>query len=384
MDWQALRSELPVTQNWAFLDHAAVAPLTARAQRAMHEWVDDMAGHGIVHLGQWIRRVEEIRQQAARLINADPQEVAFIKNTSEGVGFVAEGFPWKAGDNVVTAAEEYPANVYPWMNLARRGVEVRLVPSRERRLAFDDVVGTIDDRTRLLSLSFVEFASGQRNDLDRYAELCRQRGVRFFVDAIQGLGVLPLDVRRTPIDFLAADGHKWLLGPEGAGIFYIRKELVDQIEPVSVGWNSVVGALSFSKLDFRLKPNAGRWENGTMPVPGIIGLGASLDFLMEIGIPTIRDRVLSLTDHFCEKARQAGCDIYSSRTESDCSGIVSFTSPSVDPRDGMKRCRQAGILINVRGDRMRISPHCYNTPDELDHLLNVLTHPLSKVASREN
>src|SRR5262249_50167895 len=152
--------------------------------------------------------------------------------------------------------------------LADRGVEVRRVPSRGNRIAIDDIRSAIDDRTRLVSLSMVEFASGFRNDLDAIGGLCREHGVYFFVDAIQGLGVLPLDVRQPPIDFLAADGHKWLLGPEGAGVFYIRRELVEMLHPVGIGWNSVEGALDFSKIDFRLKPHAGRWESGTLNVGG--------------------------------------------------------------------------------------------------------------------
>src|SRR5262245_17776159 len=262
MDWTALRDEIPVTRHWAFLDHAAVAPLSGRAHRALLEWAAYMTDNGGVRLHRWARRVEEVRGLAARLLNADPLDVAFVKNTSEGVGIVAEGFPWRPGDNLVTAAEEYPANVYPWLNLAGRGVAVRRVPSRGSRVELDDLRAAIDGRTRLVSLSHVEFASGFRNDLDAVGGLCRERGIYFFVDAIQGLGVLPLDVRRTPIDFLAADGHKWLLGPEGAGVFYIRRELVELLHPVGVGWNSVVNAEDFLTIDFRLKPHAGRWESG--------------------------------------------------------------------------------------------------------------------------
>src|SRR5438105_4262576 len=160
MDWNALRQEFPVTRRWAFFDHAAVAPLTARAQKALAEWAADMTDNGDVHVSGWVERVQAVRQQAGQLLNADPLDIAFVKNTSEGVGIVAEGLPWQPGDNVVTAAEEYPANVYPWMNLARRGVETRLVPGRDGRILVDDVRAALDGRTRLVSLSFVEFASG--------------------------------------------------------------------------------------------------------------------------------------------------------------------------------------------------------------------------------
>jgi cysteine desulfurase/selenocysteine lyase len=369
MDWTAVRAEFPVTRRWAFLDHAAVAPLSARAQKAMAEWAADLTDNGRVNERRWNDRIEEVRVLASRLIHADPLDIAFIKNTSEGIGIVAEGLPWQPGDNLVTAAEEYPANIYPWMNLAGRGVETRLVSSRAGRIEMDDLRHAIDSRTRLVSLSVVEFASGFRNDLDTVGTLCRERGVLFFVDAIQGLGVLPLDVRQTPIDFLAADGHKWLLGPEGAGIFYIRRELVERLHAVDIGWNSVIHARDFSRIDFRLKPHAGRWESGSLNVAGIVALGGSLELLLEIGIAAIRDRVLELTDRLCERAAQAGLSIFSSRTAQDKSAIVSLVPTGDDIRGLVRRCRDEGIVVNQRAGRLRVSPHFYNTFEELDRLI---------------
>jgi cysteine desulfurase/selenocysteine lyase len=372
MDWNALRQEFPVTRRWAFFDHAAVAPLSAPAQQAMTEWAADIAANGDAELDKWeTTRVEEVRALAGRLINADPLDIAFVKNTCEGIGFVAEGFPWQSGDNMVTAAEEYPANVYPWLNLAERGVEVRRIPSRENRVELDDVRAALDGRTRLVSLSSVEFTSGFHNDVDAIGSLCRERGVYFFVDAIQSLGVLPLDVQRSPIDFLAADGHKWMLGPQGAGLFYIRRELIDRLHTTGVGWNSVIGCHNFSRIDFRLKPHAGRWESGTLNVAGITGLGASLELLLSLGIPVVAGRVLELTDYLCDKARGAGIEVFSSRLRADKSGIVSLRTKE-DPRQVMRRCKSEGIIINQRAGRVRVSPHCYNSFEEIDRLLNVL------------
>jgi cysteine desulfurase / selenocysteine lyase len=371
MNWNEFRNAFPVTRHWAYLDHAAVAPLSGPAQHALAEWATDLTENGVVHEPEWLRRVETVRQSIGRLINADPLDIAFVKNTSEGVGIVAEGLPWRAGDNVVTAAEEYPANVYPWLNLRARGVETRLVPSRGNRVAIDDVRAAVDGRTRIVSLSFVEFASGYRNDIDAIGAFCRERGLLFFVDAIQGLGVLPLDVGKSPIDFLAADGHKWLLGPEGAGIFYIRRELVEMLHPVGVGWNSVLDSFNFSRLELRLKPHAGRWESGTLNMGGIVALGASVELLHGVGMPAVTERVFALTDYLCEAAQRRGLGVFSSREPAERSGIVSLLVPD-DSREAVRRCKAANMVVSQRGGRVRVSPHAYNSTDELDRLVQLL------------
>ncbi len=236
MDWSAFRSQFPVTATWAFLDHAAVAPLPSPAVAALHDYAASLAANGVTAFREWFARITHVRALAARLVNApDPNDVYFVPNTTHGIGVVAEGFPWASGDNVVLAAEEYPSNQYPWMNLAHRGVEVRTVPSRGNRISIDDVRGAMNERTRVLTVSAVEFASGFRHDLDALGELCRASDVFFFVDAIQALGAFPIDVQRTPIDALAADGHKWLLGPEGAGFGYVRREWVERLHPSGSG-----------------------------------------------------------------------------------------------------------------------------------------------------
>jgi cysteine desulfurase/selenocysteine lyase len=371
MDWTDLRRELPITTRWAYFDHAAVAPLTQRARRALIEYADEVAANGVVNDPDRVRRIEAVRHLASQLLNADPLDVAFIKNTSEGIGIVAEGIRWRAGDNVVTAEDEYPTNLYPWMNLAERGVELRRVPSREGRIFLDDLRNAIDGHTRLVSLSFVEYASGFRNDLFAVGEMCREKGVLFFVDAIQGLGALPIDVQQMPIDFLAADGHKWLVSPEGSGLFWIRRERVEQLHPVGVGWNSVIDSRNFSRVEFRLKPHAGRWESGSLNVGGVLALGASLELLLAVGIHAIAERVLYLTEYLCERCRQAGLTVYSSRRPGEASGIVSLI---VDGDAGAlkQRCRDAGIVVNQRAGRLRVSPHAYNSTEELDRLVALL------------
>lgn len=373
MDWSAFRSEFPVTERWAFLDHAAVAPLPAPAVRALDEYARSLAENGIAAFKLWFDRLAHTRSLAARLINAPhPDDVYFLPNTTHGVSVVAEGYPWQAGDNVVLAAEEYPANQYPWMNLRHRGVEVRSVPSRGNRVSIDDLRDAMTDRTRVLAISAVEFASGFRNDLDDLGELCRSRGIFFFVDAIQALGAFPVDVQKCGIDALAADGHKWLLGPEGAGIGFIRREWVERLHPIGVGANSVVRPWAFTTIDFTPKPHAGRWEGGAYNVPGIAALGASLELLLGVGIENLEARVLELTDHLYEGAASAGLEVFSSRAPGEKSGIVSLVKPGASSAEIQKRCRDAGVIVANRADRIRVSPHAYNTVDEIERFLDVV------------
>lgn len=368
-----IRSEFPVTRRYAFLNHAAVAPLSQRAHDRVAEWLADYTEHGNIREAEWYRRIENVRRQAAALIGADPAEIAFLKNTSEGLSLVSEGLGWKAGDSVVTVAGEFPANVYPWLHLQSRGVEVRQVHPIERgRILQEDLAAAIDSTTRLLSISHVQFATGFRSDLVAIGRLCRDRNVLFCVDAIQGLGVLPLDVEAMQIDFLSADGHKWLLAPEGAAIFYCRRERIDRLRPTSVGWKSVVNYGAFSQIDFRMPDSSARFECGSMNVAGIMGLGGSLELLAEVGLPVVTERVRRVTDELVARLAEAGAGVYSLRGEPEWSGIVSFEWPRAEPRRVKQYCLERNVVISFRDGRLRASPHFYNDSSDIDALLDAL------------
>ncbi|MCA9771895.1 MAG: aminotransferase class V-fold PLP-dependent enzyme, partial [Myxococcales bacterium] len=271
------RRHFPVLENLLFFNHAAVAPLPQPAVDAMRGFLDDSSRWASIHEApDWTRRHREVRALFARLVGGEPHEVAYVKNTTEGLGFVAAGLDWRAGDNVVWLEGKYPSNVYPWWHLGRLGVEARMVPQRPgARFDVDDIVSAIGHRTRLVAVSSVEFSTGFRNDLDAIGAACRERGVLFCVDAIQSLGALRLDVRETPVDFLSADGHKWLLSPEGIGAFWASDRVIDQLTPAYIGWMSVLNAGNFDVLDATLKPHAGKFEGGTLNTIGIYGFGAA-------------------------------------------------------------------------------------------------------------
>ena len=222
--WLWWREQMPIVERWAYLDHAAVAPLSRAAQSKMIAFANEAAHDGTTLWPQWSGEVKTFRSTLAKWINASEAEIAMIPNTSYGINIVAEGYPWKQGDNVVIFEGEFPSNHLPWENQQAKGVEVRAVPCPEGRVSIDEIAKRIDQRTQVVAISWVGYASGFRVELDALTQMVHDRGALLFVDAIQAMGVYPLDVQATPIDFLAADGHKWMLGPEGAGFAYIRSE----------------------------------------------------------------------------------------------------------------------------------------------------------------
>ena len=369
------RSQMPVTAKWVYFDHAAVAPLPEPARLAIAAWLQEAAEEGDVPWQRWSQQVEGTRLAAASLVGAHADEIALVPNTTSGISLVAEGFPWHEGDNVVTLANEFPSNLYPWMNLASRGVEARLVPVEGGRVDLQRLEKQIDSRTRLVSLSWVGFVSGWRIDVAEVAKLCHRRGCLFFLDAIQGLGVFPLNARKDGIDFFAADGHKWLLGPEGAGLLYIRREHLNLLRPLGLGWHSVVGDGKFTP-EMNLRPTAARYEGGTQNMAGMIGLGASLTLLADLGVgpdsSPVADLVLAIAGYAREKLTSLGALVLSPHEGNHRSGIVTFQIPGREPAEIRKSLLAAGIVAACRGGGVRISPHGYATMDEIDRLGEVL------------
>ncbi len=373
--WDQLRGEMPIARNWAYFDHAAVAPLPEVTQKTMVAWAEEAATRGDTVWPKWRGQVEQLRDGLAKLIGADQDEIALVRNTTEGIGLVAEGYPWHSGDNVVTLDDEFPSNQFPWMNLARLGVETRRVSPKDGRVDLEAVAAACDDKTRIVTISWVGFASGWRNDVDAVCELAHRQGALLFLDAIQGLGVFPLDVSRTPVDFLAADGHKWLLGPEGAGVLFVRREHLARLTPLGVGWNSVESSGDFSKIELNLKPTAARYEGGSYNMVGLLALGASVELLSRYGTEKISRRVIEITDRFCERIEQVGAVVHSNRGQGRSSGIVAFETPGRNHGKLREQGLEQGIVLSVRGELLRASLHAYNNEEDIERLVAVIQSP---------
>ena len=361
----------PVTRRWNYLNHAAIGPLPAYVRQASLEYLEEISNSGARHWLRTAELIEELRGQVARFVRMRPEEVAFTRNVSEGIGILANGLDWEVGDNVVLPAIEVPANVYPWLNLDRLGVQVRFVPLREGGFTVEDVARFVDARTRVVSVSSVQFLNGFRSDLQALGAYCRDKGVLFCVDAIQQLGVAPLDAGRAGIDFLACGSHKWLMAGEGSGFICCRQDLLERLRPAATGWMGVRQWEDF--LDYRLEfpETARRFETGNPSVFGLRNLSASLDFIGRTGGEAIEAAVTGLARRVAEHASKRSWPLLRPG-EAPRSGIVSFKVPGREAQALVDALEREGAQVSCRNGAIRVSPHFYNTAGEIESFFDCL------------
>ncbi len=376
------RAAMPVAERWVYYDHAAVGPLSGPAREALRQWTDVATCDGDVRWLEWLAAYEQLRRNVAERLGADEREIAFVGNTTDGIGIVAEGLAWESGDNIVLPAGEFPSNHYAWKRLADRGVELRIVPVGPRGdFGPQEIRSRCDARTRLIATSWVGFASGFRCDVAGIAEVARQTGARFLLDAIQGLGVFPLDLSSLPIDFVVADGHKWLLGPEGFGLLYVRRERQEEVRPTRIGWNSVRNPFDYQRLDLEFRDDARRYEGGSANFAAAHALAASLELLGRSGWSAtdgrLADRVLTATDDLVERIRAAGASVHSDRRPEHASGIVSFSFADRDPVALRKRLLERGVVTSCRAGRLRAAVHGYNDASDAERFETALIDALT-------
>jgi cysteine desulfurase/selenocysteine lyase len=369
---QEMRALYPIATRYAYLDHAANAPLATPVRSTMEVYLARMTEEPF-DLAHWEPLRSQVRARIAELLSVGPESITFTKNTTAGLGLVAAGLDWEDGDNIVGVNREFPSNIYPWMGLKRKGVELRLYQPEEGRIDVKAVVGLCDRRTRLLAISAVQYWSGFRTDLGALATALRGRDVLLVVDAVQAVGGLRLDLSQTPVDFLAAGAQKWLLGPMGVGFAYVGPRMLDRLHPVAIGPDSVVRNQEYVDYDLTLRPDARRFEEAAPNYPGILGMGAAVNLLLRCGAPAVEEVVLRLADRLREELPSRGYELVAKPTvPSERSGIVSFRHPRMVPAELHVRLREAGVIISLRADFLRASPHYYNSDEDLDRLLEAL------------
>lgn len=372
--WKDVRDEFPVSDDTVYFNHAAISPLSVTARRELDR-LSALLGGGAASEDEVFARVTEVRAAVAKLIGAGPDEIAFVKNTTHGVQIASGGIRWKKGDNVILPSIEFPANVYPWMGLWQKGVELRMVEPDEGLITADMLADVCDARTRAITISQVQFSTGHRIDLSELGDFCRNKGILLHVDAIQGLGAIELDVKSSKIDFLSVGGHKWMMALPGVGIFYCRKELFDKIDIWNPGWTGVVDPRNFIDYDFTYRGSAERFEEGSPNLHGIFALGISVDRILRLGKGAVEKRILALTGRLADGLNEKGFTVQSPMGDGEKSGIICFNSEKEDAQSIFDRLRNAGVICSLREDAVRLSPHIYNTTEECDRVLRAATGP---------
>lgn len=365
-----LRALFPACERHVYLNAAGVAPTSVRVRDAVGRWMNDLTLHGVHHEEDWEVLAERVRACTAALVGAEPAEIAFVRNTSHGLGLVAEGLDWRPGDEVAVATDlEYPSNVYPWLHLASRGVVVRTIHAVDDGVVPEALTAALTARTRLVSVSAVQYASGHRSDLEAIGAICRERGILLCVDGIQQVGAFPLDVKRAGIHFLAADSHKWMLGMPGSGFLFVDASALPRLRPSLVGWKSTTGAWNFDAAQFTLRQDAAKLEEGTPAYALLAGLGAAVDLLREVGVDRIAGHIRGWLLQAERDLVALGCRV--GPTIADRAGILSVLPPG-DPAMAAAACEEAGVRVSLRRGRLRVSPHVYSDDADRAVLVRVL------------
>lgn len=370
---QTASPEFPHPDDLIYLNHAGVAPWPQRSADAVARFAQVNAREGARHYGEWMAKETELREQMAAMINAPgADDIALVKNTSEGLSLVAYGLIWQRGDNVVINTDEFQSNRVVWESLAAsRGVEIRDVNLAAGDSPEDALIEAMDSCTRVLPVSSVQYGTGLRMDLNRLSRACRDNGTLFCVDAIQSVGALQTDVRAIDADFLIADGHKWMLGPEGIGLFYSTPAARDQLQLFQYGWHMVAAMGDYERRDWTVAAEARRFEPGSSNMLGIHGLSASLSLLLETGMDRIESQVLANARHLIQRIRQEpALELLTHEAEERHAGIITFRIQGVDNAAVYHELRRAGVICSNRLGGIRFAPHFYNTPAQLDRAVD--------------
>lgn len=372
-EWLEFQNLFAGMEEVLWLNHAGVSPISRPVAEAMHQFVDELVHRGALGVPGWYAGIKETKRLAAPLLNCDPSDLAVTPNTTHGINLVANGIHWEEGDEVLLCSKEYPANVYPWWAQQDKGVRlVWVTPDKEGRIPVEAYNRLASKRTRVITVSHVQFSSGYRHDLAALGQLARQVDAFFVVDAIQSFPVFPIDVIEWGIDALTTGTHKWLLGPTGVAFFYTTPELRQRMNTTWVGADCMVDGLNYLDYRYDLLPDGRRFENACMNFAGIAGAQAALEVVLRYGRESIQAAIQERTNQLAHLLTSHGCVLHSPRQGEEWSGILSVTHPHVAPVELEKRLRAHGVIASVRDERLRLSPHAYHTDAQFERILSVM------------
>ena len=372
MDIVKARNYFPYLKSGKiYFNHASTGPLCIPVLQQINKILYEKSETSIDDYAKFQSVIKETKQDLSGLINTKPERIAFLDNTSNGINILARGIKWKKGDRILLNDLEFPANVYPFLNLQKDGVIVDFVKSKNGIVSADDIIENIKPGTRLVSISQVQFLTGYRVDLEKIGKLCREKGIIFSIDAIQGLGAVRLDVARDKIDFLSSGSQKWLLGLQGMAFIYVSEELQENMVPGNVGWLSVEDAWNILHYDLTLKRTAERFQGGTLNTIGIYALNASLKMFKEFGYDVIENKVIENSSYLINKLEEINIKpVLSNCDKKNIAGIVSFKHN--ESKKIFEELVKKDIQCAVREGLIRMSPHFYNTKEEADKIVDEL------------
>ncbi|UCD34622.1 MAG: aminotransferase class V-fold PLP-dependent enzyme [Nitrospiraceae bacterium] len=371
---ESILKEFPLHNGLIYLNHAGVSPWPERTSQAVRTFAEENMLQGSLFYPEWVKRETTLRIQARELLNAPSKDdIALLKNTSEALSVVAYGLDWKGGDNVVSSDQEFPSNRIVWESLSQKGVEFRQAHLESGSSPEDALFALVDSRTRLLTVSSVQYSTGLRMNVERIGEFCRKKDILFCIDAIQSLGAVHFDVQACHADFVMADGHKWMLGPEGIALFYSRPEARDRLQLKQFGWHMVEAMGDFDRRGWSAARTARRFECGSPNMLGIHALSASLSLLLEAGMKTIEQEVLSRTEHLFDRVSSSqGLELITSHGQGRYAGIVTLGSTTADNAALYEHLTRHHVVCAFRGGGIRLSPHFYTPLEKIDEALDNL------------
>jgi cysteine desulfurase/selenocysteine lyase len=367
-----VRHLFPITKEYVYLNSAAVAPLPWTTVKEVNSALNDVMYHGSSHFMHWMQNKQRARELVAELLKVRADNIAFMRNTSDGLSTLANGIKWQPGDNIVSFEREFPSNFYPWRRIRdEKSVELRLCPERNGRMDIDEFLSMIDGRTRVVAISAVQYGSGYAADLRRIGQVAHQHDALFVVDFIQAFGAKTFDMEF--VDAGAGSSHKWLCAPEGCGIMYLSDRARQVIGPTLVGWTSVAGWENFAGGEMHWYDNALAWETGTGPNALYFGLTNSLELLRSVGVENIEGHLALLTDHLCDRLQESNYEIVSSRAPGERSQIVCLQHRGgMNANDIFHQLEAKKIIVSAREGRIRIAPHLFNNLEDIDRLVEAL------------